>query len=57
MEDGHPKYNKCKQSLYFPKEMLDEMAAEAKRLQRPMSWVVQRAWRFAKEQLRKMPSA
>ncbi len=37
-----------KQSLYFPAEMLDEIAAEARRLDRSMSWVVQRAWKLAR---------
>jgi uncharacterized small protein (TIGR04563 family) len=37
-----------KQSLYFPAEMLDEIAAEARRLDRSMSWIVQRAWKLAR---------
>jgi uncharacterized small protein (TIGR04563 family) len=42
------KSDKRKQSLYFPAEMLDEIAAEARRLDRSMSWVVQRAWKLAR---------
>jgi uncharacterized small protein (TIGR04563 family) len=45
-----------KQSLYFPEEMLKEIALEAKRLDRSLSWVVQRAWRVAREDLKKLPS-
>jgi uncharacterized small protein (TIGR04563 family) len=37
-----------KQSFYFPSEMLDEIAGEARRLDRSMSWVVQRAWKLAR---------
>jgi uncharacterized small protein (TIGR04563 family) len=42
------KSDKRKQSLYFPAEMLDEIAGEARRLDRSMSWVVQRAWKLAR---------
>jgi uncharacterized small protein (TIGR04563 family) len=41
------KCNKGKQSLYFPTEMLEEIAAEARWLDRSMSWIVQRAWKLA----------
>jgi len=51
------KPDKRKQSLYFPEWMLDEMRAEAVRLDRSFSWVVQRAFRVAKPALRKLPSA
>jgi uncharacterized small protein (TIGR04563 family) len=37
--------DKRKQSLYFPADVLAEMQAEAKRLDRSLSWVVQRAWK------------
>jgi uncharacterized small protein (TIGR04563 family) len=48
--------DKRKQSLYFPEQMLQEMAAEAKRLDRSLSWVVQRAWKNAREEIKKLPS-
>ncbi|MGA3124825.1 MAG: TIGR04563 family protein, partial [Polyangiaceae bacterium] len=41
------KSDKRKQSLYFPEAMLEEIQKEAQRLQRSMSWVVQRAWKHA----------
>ena len=47
--------DKRKQSLYFPEEMLKEIGQEAKRLDRSLSWVVQRAWKLAKEQIKKIP--
>ena len=50
------KTDKRKQSLYFPEEMLKEIAEEAKRLDRSLSWVVQRAWRLAKPQIKQLPS-
>jgi len=52
-EIGSPKPGR-KQSFYFPREMLDEMSAEAQRLDRPLSWVVQRAWRIARREIEKM---
>jgi uncharacterized small protein (TIGR04563 family) len=45
-----------KQSLYFPEEMLQEIASEARRLDRSLSWVVQRAWKGAREELKRLPS-
>jgi uncharacterized small protein (TIGR04563 family) len=45
-----------KQSLYFPQEMLEEIKAEAVRLERSLSWVVQRAWKRAREEIRKTPA-
>jgi uncharacterized small protein (TIGR04563 family) len=45
-----------KQSLYFPEEMLREIADEARRLDRSLSWVVQRAWKGAVKEIRKLPS-
>jgi uncharacterized small protein (TIGR04563 family) len=44
-----------KQSLYFPEEMIAELQKEAERLDRPLSWVVQQAWRLSREQIKKMP--
>jgi len=46
-----------KQSLYFPEQMLDEMRFEAERLDRSLSWIVQKAWRTARGQITAMPSA
>ena len=52
---GAPKTDKRKQSLYFPETMLVEMKEEAQRLNRSLSWVVQRAWKVARRDLKKMP--
>jgi len=49
--------DKRKQSLYFPEEMLREIQDEARRLDRSLSWVVQKAWKMAREQVKKLPSA
>lgn len=46
---------KRKQSLYFPAEMLKEIKAEAERLDRSMSWVVQRAWKSARDKIKAIP--
>lgn len=50
------KTDKRKQSLYFPETMLDEIKEEAGRLNRSLSWVVQRAWKVARADVRKLPS-
>jgi uncharacterized small protein (TIGR04563 family) len=46
-----------KQCVYFPAEILREMKAEAARLDRPLSWVVQQAWRVARGEVRRFPAA
>ena len=48
--------DKRKQSLYFPKEMLEEVAAEARRLDRSLSWMLQRAWKLARPEIARHPS-
>ncbi len=50
------KTDKRKQSLYFPETMLDEIKEEAGRLNRSLSWVVQRAWKVARVDVKKLPS-
>lgn len=60
MADQNPrpevtKTDKRKQSLYFPEQMLVEMKEEATRLNRSLSWVVQRAWKVARRDVKKMP--
>jgi uncharacterized small protein (TIGR04563 family) len=50
------KTDKRKQSLYFPESMLQEIKEEAARLDRSLSWIVQRAWKIARPELRKLPS-
>jgi uncharacterized small protein (TIGR04563 family) len=49
------KADKRKQSLYFPEAMLTEMKEEAARLKRSLSWVVQRAWKVARKEVKKLP--
>jgi uncharacterized small protein (TIGR04563 family) len=46
-----------KQCLSFPAPMLQEIEQEAARLDRSVSWVVQRAWRLAREELSKIDPA
>lgn len=48
--------DKRKQSLYFPEAMLQEIKDEANRLDRSLSWVVQRAWKVAKGEIKKLPA-
>jgi len=51
------KSDKRKQSLYFPEAMLEEIQKEAQRLQRSMSWVVQRAWKHARKEIKSIPGS
>jgi uncharacterized small protein (TIGR04563 family) len=46
-----------KQSLYFPESMLEEINGEASRLDRSLSWIVQRAWKVARPDIRKIPGS
>ena len=46
----------CKQSLYFPVEMYQEVRKEAERLDRSVSWVIVKAWRLAKTKIKEIPS-
>ena len=48
--------DKRKQSFYFPKKMLKEITDEAARQDRSLSWIVQRAWLTAREELKRIPS-
>lgn len=48
--------DKCKQSLYFPAALIEEMQAEALRQDRSMSWLVQQAWLFSKERIAQFPT-
>ena len=48
--------DKRKQSLYFPEDMLAEIKREALRQDRSLSWIVQQAWRIARENIKKFPS-
>lgn len=50
------KSDKRKQSVYFPVDMLDEIQREALRQDRTVSWIVQRAWKIAREEILLYPS-
>ena len=50
------KSDKRKQSLYFPEEMLKEITAEATRQDRSLSWIVQKAWKIARREIKQYPS-
>jgi uncharacterized small protein (TIGR04563 family) len=55
-DDKSEKTDKRKQSLYFNEDMLKEIVSEAGRLDRSLSWVVQRAWKIARGEIKKIPS-
>ena len=48
--------DKRKQSLYFPEDMLSDIKREALRQDRSLSWIVQQAWRIARDEIKKFPS-
>ncbi len=48
--------DKRKQSLYFPEDMLREIQIEANRQDRSLSWIVQQAWRLARNEIMRFPS-
>jgi uncharacterized small protein (TIGR04563 family) len=50
------KSDKRKQSLYFPEEMLMEITNEATRQDRSLSWIVQKAWKIARNEIKGYPS-
>ena len=49
------KGEKKKQSLYFPVEMLTEMQSEADRQERPLSWIMQQAWKLSRQKIATYP--
>lgn len=46
----------CKRSVYFPEDMLKEIQEEATRQDRSLSWIVQKAWKIARGQVKTFPS-
>jgi len=48
---------KRKVTLYFNSVMLAETQHEAIRQDRSISWIIQAAWRRARDEVRKLPSA
>ncbi len=48
--------DKRKQSLYFPESMLKSIQHEADRLDRSLSWIVQRCVKVGMMELKKLPS-
>jgi len=48
--------DKRKQSLYFPETMLQEIQREAARLDRSLSWIVQRCVKIGLGDIRRLPS-
>ena len=46
-----------KQSLYFPEGVLQEIEREAARQDRSLSWILQQAWRIARDRIASMHGA
>ena len=47
--------DKRKKSIHFSEEMLSEIREEAIRLDRSISWIIQRAWKIAHAEIAKIP--
>lgn len=45
-----------KQTIYMPVEMLREVLLEADRQDRPISWVMRKAWQIARKEIISAPS-
>lgn len=48
---------KRKVTLYFNSAMLAETQKEAIRQDRSVSWIIQAAWKLAREEIKRMPSS
>ena len=48
---------KRKVTLYFNSAMLGETQKEAIRQDRSVSWIIQAAWKLARDEVRRMPGA
>jgi uncharacterized small protein (TIGR04563 family) len=48
---------KKKVTLYFNAAMLAETQREAVRQDRSISWIIQAAWRLARDEVRRLPAA
>lgn len=46
---------KKKLTLYFPENLVNETKAEALRHDRSLSWIIEMAWRIARDQIESMP--
>lgn len=46
------KTDQRKQSMYLEWAIIQEMRREAARLDRPISWLAQKAWNLAKDELK-----
>ena len=46
---------KKKVTLYFSSGMLEETQREAIRQDRSISWIIQAAWRLARDEVRRLP--
>ncbi len=46
---------KKKLTLYFPEKLINETKQEALRHDRSLSWIIEMAWRIARDQIQSMP--
>jgi uncharacterized small protein (TIGR04563 family) len=48
LKRNKPLKNPTKKSVYLPKEMIEEIRTEGLRMDRTISWMIQRAWKLSK---------
>ena len=56
VEKKERKTDKRKQSFYLPEDVVNALQVEADRLDRSLSWVVQRCCKLAIPEVRELPS-
>jgi uncharacterized small protein (TIGR04563 family) len=49
--------DKRKQSVYFSAATLEEITSAATRMDRSLSWIVQKAWKLARREIMRLPGA
>lgn len=49
--------DRCRQSIYLPPAMLAEIQEAARRQDRALSWILQKAWKIARVQIKALPDA
>jgi len=55
VETKPPESDRRKVSVYLPEAIRAEVEVEAKRQDRSFSWILQKAWKMSREELRKLP--
>lgn len=49
--------SECHQKIYFPGDILEEIAAEAARQRRSFGWLIRAAWKMSRSRIAEFPAA